>query len=50
MPYLMRAYAVHPAWADLLPRLPDAGLLPSNKGLNTRLVAGMRRGTARQGT
>ena len=47
MPYLARAYAVHPAWADLLPRLPDAGLLPRDKALIARLVAGMRRGTAR---
>ena len=42
MPYLARAYAVHPAWADLVPRLPDAGLLPRDKELIDRLVAGMR--------
>ena len=49
MPYLARAYAVHPAWADLLPRLPDAGLLPRDKPLVARLVAGMRQGAAHRG-
>lgn len=43
IPYLARAYAVHPAWADLIPRLPGAGLLPGDKALVGRLVAGMRR-------
>ncbi len=45
IPYLARAYAVHPAWADLVPRLPDAGLLPGDQTLVRRLVAGMRRST-----
>jgi uncharacterized Ntn-hydrolase superfamily protein len=43
VPYLARAYAVHPAWADLVPRLADAELLPRDKALLDRLVAGMRR-------
>jgi len=43
MPYLARAYAVHPAWADLVPRLPGAGLLPRDQALVDRLVAGMRK-------
>jgi uncharacterized Ntn-hydrolase superfamily protein len=44
MPYLARAYAVHPPWADLVPRLSGAGLLPRDQALIARLVAGMRRG------
>ncbi len=43
-PYLVRAYAVHPKWAELVPRLPAAGLLPADSALVRRLVAGMRRG------
>ncbi|HEX6089683.1 MAG TPA: DUF1028 domain-containing protein [Gemmatimonadales bacterium] len=43
-PYLARAYAVHPKWAELVPRLPAAGLLPADSALVRRLVAGMRRG------
>jgi uncharacterized Ntn-hydrolase superfamily protein len=42
LPYLRRAYAVHPKWADLVPRLPAAGLLPDDRALVTRLVAGMK--------
>jgi uncharacterized Ntn-hydrolase superfamily protein len=42
IPYLARAYAVHPAWADLVPRLPGAGLLPKDSALVDRLVTGMR--------
>jgi uncharacterized Ntn-hydrolase superfamily protein len=45
IPYLARAYAAHAAWAELVPRLPDAGLLPRDRALIARLVAGMRRGT-----
>ncbi len=43
IPYLARAYAVHPQWADLIPRLPDAGLLPRDQALVKRLVSGMQR-------
>ncbi len=43
-PYLLRAYAVHPKWAELVPRLPAAGLLPADSALVRRLVAGMRGG------
>lgn len=42
MPYLRRAQAVEPRWAELVARLPAAGLLPSAE-LAARLVAGMRR-------
>jgi len=42
LPYLRRAYAVHRSWADLLGRLPAAGLLPNDPTLIQRLVAGMR--------
>ena len=41
-PYLARAYRVHPKWADLVPRLPAAGLLPADSALVRRLVARMR--------
>jgi uncharacterized Ntn-hydrolase superfamily protein len=44
MPYLVRAYAVHPKWAELVGRLPAAGLLPADSALIGRLVAGMRAG------
>ena len=40
--YLGRAQAVHPRWADLVPRLASIGLLPNDSGLVQRLVAGMR--------
>jgi len=42
LPWLRRAHAVHPRWADLIPRLPAAGLLPNDPALIQRLVAGMR--------
>lgn len=42
LPYLRRAYAVHPKWAELVPRLPAAGLLPNDAALVRRLVEGMR--------
>ena len=44
MPYLVRAYAVHPKWAELVARLPAAGLLPRDPALVERLVRGMRAG------
>jgi tetratricopeptide (TPR) repeat protein len=42
LPWLRRAHAVHARWADLIPRLPAAGLLPNDPALIQRLVAGMR--------
>lgn len=44
IPYLARAYAVHAAWAELMPRLARAGLLPNDPVLQERLVRGMKRG------
>jgi hypothetical protein len=41
-PYLARAYSIHPKWADLVPRLPAAGLLPQDPDLVSRLVARMK--------
>ncbi|HEX2080323.1 MAG TPA: DUF1028 domain-containing protein [Longimicrobium sp.] len=43
IPYLRRAYAVHPRWAELVGRLPAAGLLPSDPALVERLVREMQR-------
>ena len=43
MPYLARAYAVHPRWADLVPRLPATGLLPNDSALVGRIVSGMKK-------
>ena len=42
-PYLARAYRVHQKWAELIPRLPAAGLLPNDKALVDRLVVRMKR-------
>jgi len=41
LPWLRRAYAVHPRWAELVPRLPASGLLPNDPALIRRLVSGM---------
>jgi uncharacterized Ntn-hydrolase superfamily protein len=41
IPYLARAYAVDPRWAELVTRLPAAGLLPNDPALVERLVSGM---------
>ncbi|HEX8451504.1 MAG TPA: DUF1028 domain-containing protein [Longimicrobium sp.] len=41
LPYLRRAHAVHPRWAELVRRLPAAGLLPNDPALVERLVTGM---------
>jgi uncharacterized Ntn-hydrolase superfamily protein len=41
-PYLARASSIHPKWADLVPRLPAAGLLPQDSDLVNRLVARMK--------
>lgn len=38
---LRRAYLVHPAWAEVLDRLPAAGLLPEDPALLARLRRGM---------
>lgn len=43
IPYLRRAWAVHPRWADLVERLPAAGLLPDDPALVRRLVQEMQR-------
>ena len=42
MPYLVRAYAQDPRWAELVPRLPAAGLLPDDDGLIQTLVTRMK--------
>jgi uncharacterized Ntn-hydrolase superfamily protein len=42
IPYLARAQAVHAGWAELVPRLATVGLLPNDKALVARLVAGMQ--------
>jgi len=42
LPYLRRAYAQDERWAELVGRLPAAGLLPDSAGLVERLVRGMR--------
>lgn len=41
IPFLRRAYAVWPQWAELVRRLPAAGLLPSEPALIDRLVREM---------
>ena len=45
IPYLQRAYARDDNWATLVPRLPDAGLLPEDEALIDRLVRRMKQGT-----
>ena len=42
MPFLVRAYAQDPRWAELVPRLPAAGLLPEDEPLIKKLVEGMK--------
>lgn len=44
LPYLRRAQAAHPRWADLVPRLPAAGVLPDDPALVERLVREMTGG------
>ncbi len=44
IPYLRRAQAVHPRWAELVERLPTVALLPEDPALIARLVREMRRG------
>jgi uncharacterized Ntn-hydrolase superfamily protein len=43
IPYLKRAYAQDPRWAELVGRLPASQLLPDRPGLVDRLVEGMKR-------
>jgi uncharacterized Ntn-hydrolase superfamily protein len=43
IPYLRRAHATDARWAELVTRLPDAGLLPKDSALVRRLVAEMKR-------
>jgi len=38
-PIFRRVFAKEPYWADLVPRLPAAGLLPDDKALVARIVA-----------
>lgn len=42
LPFLRRAYAIDARWAELVTRLPEAGLLPNDRALVDRLVAGMK--------
>lgn len=44
LPFLVDAQRVHPLWADLVPRLPAAGLLPEDPDLIDRVVSTMRGG------
>jgi uncharacterized Ntn-hydrolase superfamily protein len=41
IPFLRRAQAVHPRWADLIRRFPASGLLPDDPALLDRLVREM---------
>jgi uncharacterized Ntn-hydrolase superfamily protein len=43
IPYLRRAHAADPRWAELVTRLPEVGLLPNDSALVRRLVAEMKR-------
>jgi uncharacterized Ntn-hydrolase superfamily protein len=43
LPYLRRAYAADRRWAELVTRLPEAGLLPGDTALVRRLVEGMKK-------
>ena len=42
-PYLRRAYAADPRWAELVTRLPAAGLMPNDSAIVRRVVAEMKR-------
>jgi len=42
IPYLARAYRQDPHWAELVKRLPTAGLLPDDKILIDRLTSAMK--------
>jgi hypothetical protein len=43
LPFLSRAYRVDKRWAELVGRLPAAGLLPNDQALIRRLTQGMVR-------
>jgi uncharacterized Ntn-hydrolase superfamily protein len=43
IPYLRRAQATDARWAELVTRLPDAGLLPNDPSVVRRLVTEMKR-------
>jgi hypothetical protein len=43
IPYLLRAYRQDPHWAELIERLPAAGLLPDDKALIDRLTVAMKK-------
>ena len=43
IPYLRRAYAADARWAELVTRLPEAGLLPNDQVLVRRLATEMKR-------
>ncbi len=43
IPYLLRAYRQDPHWAELIERLPAAGLLPDDKALIDKLTAAVRK-------
>ena len=43
IPYLRRAHAADARWAELVTRLPEVGLLPSDSALVRRLVTEMKR-------
>ncbi len=43
IPYLLRAYRQYPRWAELIERLPAAGLLPDDKSLIDRLTTAMKK-------
>ena len=45
IPYLVRAYSADRCWAELVSRLPAAGLLPESPILVDQLVRGMRLGS-----
>jgi tetratricopeptide (TPR) repeat protein len=43
IPYLRRAQAADPRWAELVTRLPEVGLLPNDQALVRRLVDEMKK-------
>jgi len=43
IPYLRRAQAADPRWAELVTRLPEVGLLPNDQALVKRLVDEMKK-------
>lgn len=39
LPLFARAYSLHPAWREMVPRMPRSGLLPDDAALIARIVA-----------